>query len=135
MSIFDSFRKLFQRSQEIRMPRRWPRIVMTDATVVSLSGGQRQPVKLTNLSAGGARIVSSFALGSHERVTLTVPLNSGSRKDLPAEVVYCKRDERSLYYAGGLSFLTAGSEGVEEISSFIEEERRRRSGAGEMWQG
>jgi hypothetical protein len=135
MSIFDSFRKLFQRPQEIRMPRRWPRIVMTDATVVSLSGGQRQPVKLTNLSAGGARIVSSFALGSHERVTLTVPLGSGSRKDLPAEVVYCKRDDHSLYYAEGLSFLSAGRDGVEEISSFIEEERRRRSGSGELWQG
>jgi hypothetical protein len=135
MSIFDSFRKFFQRPQEIRMPRRWPRIVMTDATVVSLSGGQRQPVKLTNLSAGGARIVSSFALGSQEKVTLTVPLGSGSRKDLPAEVVYCKRDEHSLYYSEGLSFLSAGRDGVEEISSFIEEERRRRSGAGEMWQG
>lgn len=135
MSIFDSFRKLFQRQQEIRMPRRWPRIVMTDATVVSLSGGQRQPVKLANLSAGGARIVSSFSLGSHERVTLTVPLGSGSRKDLPAEVVYCKRDEQSLYYTGGLSFLSAGREGVDEISTFVEEERRRRAGAGEMWQG
>ena len=135
MSIFDSFRKLFRRQQEIRMPRRWPRIVMTDATVVSLSGGQRQPVKLANLSAGGARIVSSFALGDHERVTLTVPLGTGSRKDLAAEVIYCKHDEQSLYYAGGLSFLSAGREGVEEVSTFIEEERRRRSGAGEMWQG
>jgi len=41
----------------------------------------------------------------------------------------------SLNYAEGLSFLSAGREGVEEISSFIEEERRRRSGSGEMWQG
>lgn len=108
---------------------------MSDATVVSLSGGQRQPVKLANLSAGGARIVSSFALGTHERVTLTVPLGAGSRKELHAEVVYCKRDEQSLYYAGGLSFLGAGREGVEDISTFIDEERRRRSGAGEAWQG
>jgi PilZ domain len=135
VSIFDSLRKLFQRPQEIRMPRRWQRIVMSDATVVSLSGGQRQPVKLANLSAGGARIMSSFAMGTHERVTLTVPLGAGSRKELHAEVVYCNRDEQSLYYAGGLSFLGAGREGVEDIATFIEEERRRRSGAGEMWQG
>ncbi|HEV2037369.1 MAG TPA: PilZ domain-containing protein [Candidatus Eremiobacteraceae bacterium] len=117
------------------MPRRWPRIVMTDATVVSLPGGQRQPVKLMNLSAGGARIVSSFTMDSHERVTLTVPLGTGSRKDLQAEVIYCKRDAQSLHYAGGLSFLAAGREGVEEIAAFIEDERRRRSGAGETWQG
>ncbi|HEV2879437.1 MAG TPA: PilZ domain-containing protein [Candidatus Eremiobacteraceae bacterium] len=135
MSIFDSFLKLFQRQQEIRMPRRWPRIVMTDATVVSLPGGQRQPVKLANLSAGGARIISSFAFSDHERVTLTVPLGSGSRKELPAEIIYCKRDAQSLHYTGGLSFLSAGREGVEEVSEFIEDERRRRSGAGEMWQG
>jgi hypothetical protein len=135
MSILDSFRKLFRRQPDIRMPRRWPRIVMTDATVVALHGGQRQPVKLANLSAGGARIVSSFAFDEHERVTLTVPLGTGSRKELPAEVVYCKRDPLGLHYAGGLSFLTAGREGLEEIANFIEAERRRRSGAGEMWQG
>jgi PilZ domain len=135
MSILDSFLKLFTRQQEIRMPRRWPRIVMTDATTVSLPGGQRQPVKLANLSAGGARIVSSFAFEEHERVTLTVPLGTGSRKDLPSEVVYCRRDTQGLHYTGGLSFLTAGREGIDEISAFIEAERRRRSGAGEMWQG
>ena len=135
MSILDSFLKLFSRQQEIRMPRRWPRIVMTDATVLALPGGQRQPVKLANLSAGGARIVSSFAFDDRERVTLTVPMGSGSRKDLAAEVVYCKRDPHGLHYTGGLSFLASGREGVEEISAFIEAERRRRSGAGEMWQG
>ncbi len=117
------------------MPRRWPRIIMTDATVVALSGGQRQPVKLANLSAGGARVVSSFAFDEHERVTLTVPLGPGNRKELLAEVIYCNRDPHGLHYAGGLSFLMAGREGIEDITAFIDEERRRRSGAGELWQG
>jgi PilZ domain len=135
MSILDAFRKLFGRQQEIRMPRRWPRIVVTDATVVALRGGQRQPVKLANLSAGGARILSSFDFDEHERVTITVPLGTGNRKDLLAEVVYCRRDPHGLHYTGGLSFLTSGREGVEEITAFIEDELRRRRGSGETWQG
>ena len=92
MSILESFFKLFARPPQVRMPRRWPRIVMTDATVLSLRDGPRQPIKLANLSAGGARVVSSFTLEPQERVTLTVPLGPGVRKDLPAEVVYCARD-------------------------------------------
>jgi hypothetical protein len=135
MSILDSFLKFFTRQPEIRMPRRWPRIVMTDATVVALPGGQRQPVKLANLSAGGARIVTSFEFEEHERVTLTVPLGTGNRKDVLAEVIYCKRDPHGLHYTGGVSFLTAGREGIDDIAAFIDAERRRRSGAGEMWQG
>ena len=79
--------------------------------------------------------MASFPLDDRERITLTVPLGSGVRKDLPAEVVYCKRDARGLHYTGGVSFLGAGKEGIEDITLFIDEERRRRSGAGEMWQG
>ena len=135
MSILDSFLKLFTRQPEIRMPRRWPRIVMTDATVVALGSGQRQPVKLANLSASGARVVTSFAFDERERITLTVPMGAGNRKELAAEVVYCNRDSRGLHYAGGLRFLDAGREGVIEIADFIDHERRRRSGTGEMWRG
>ncbi|MBV8164955.1 MAG: PilZ domain-containing protein [Candidatus Eremiobacteraeota bacterium] len=135
MSILDAFLKLFVRQPQIRMPRRWPRIVVTDATVLSLGNGPRQPIKLANLSAGGARIVSSFTLEPRERVTLTVPLGPGNRKELPAEVVYCTRDARGLHYTGGVRFSGAGSEGIADIVAFIEEERRRRSGPGEMWQG
>jgi len=135
MSLLDAFRKLFIRQPELRMPRRWPRIIMTDATVIALGGGQRQPVKLANLSAGGARVVTSFAFDAGERVTLTVPMGAGNRKELAAEVVYCNRDPRGLHFAGGVRFLDAGREGVIEISDFIDHERRRRSGAGEMWRG
>lgn len=135
MSILDSFLKLFQRRLVIRMPRRWPRIVMTDATTVTLPGGQRQSVQLANLSAGGARIQSSFPLDQSGRLTLTVPLGAGSRTDLQAEVIYCRRDSQGLHYTGGLSFLGAGREGIEDILNFIEEERRRRTGSGETWQG
>jgi hypothetical protein len=135
MSILDAFFKLFARRPQIRMPRRWPRIVATDATVLVLGDGPRQPVKLANLSAGGARIVSSFTLEPRERVTLTVPLGPGVRKELAAEVVYCARDTRGLHFTGGLRFSAAGSEGIPDVAAFIEQERRRRSGAGEMWQG
>lgn len=135
MSVLDSFLKLFQRRQEIRMPRRWPRLVVTDATTVTLPGGHRQPVRLGNLSAGGARIQSSFPLEAHDRLTLTVPMGGGARKDLQAEVVYCRRDTQGLHYAGGLSFLGAGRQGIEDIIVFIEEEQRRRAGSGERWKG
>jgi hypothetical protein len=134
MSILDSFLKLFVRQPQIRMPRRWPRLVVTDATVLSLGDGPRQPIKLANLSAGGARIVSSFTLEPRERVTLTVPLGPGVRKELDAEVVYCARDARGLHYTGGLRFSGAGSAGIPDVADFIEQERRRRSGPGEMWQ-
>lgn len=134
MSILDAFLKLFARQPPIRMPRRWPRIVMTDATVLSLRDGPRQPIKLANLSAGGARVVSSFTLEPRERVTLTVPLGPGVRKDVAAEVVYCARDARGLHYAGGLSFSGAGADGIDDVAAFIEQERKRRSGAGETWQ-
>ena len=135
MSILDAFFRLFARQPQIRMPRRWPRIVVTDATVLSLGDGPRQPIKLSNLSAGGARVISSFTLEPSERVTLTVPLGPGVRKDVAAEVVYCERDQRGLHYTGGLRFSAAGPDGIPDVAAFIEEERRRRSGAGEMWQG
>jgi hypothetical protein len=70
-----------------------------------------------------------------ERVTLTLPLGVGSRKELHAEVVYCRREGQSLHYAGGLSFLAAGRDGIDVVAEYIDAERRRRSGAGGMWQG
>jgi hypothetical protein len=135
MSVIDSILNIFRPRQHIRMPRRWPRIVMSDSTVVTLAGGRREPVRLSNLSAGGARIQLLFGMQPHERLTLTVPLGAGFRKELHAEVVYCRRESQSLHYAGGLSFLAAGRDGVDDIAAYVEAERRRRAGAGEMWHG
>jgi hypothetical protein len=135
MPILDSLRKLFQRPPEIRMPRRWPRILMTDATTVMLTGGRRETVNLANLSAGGARVQSTIPFGVRDRLTLQLALAAGSHCSLDAEVVYCKRDAQGMHYAGGLRFIGATRDGIAEISAFIAEEHRRRSGAGETWHG
>lgn len=117
------------------MPRRWPRIVMTDSTILTLGDERREPVKLANLSAGGARIRSSFPIPMHERVMLGVPLNTGTRHSLPAQVVYCQRDQHGLHYFGGLSFVGADRDGIPEIVAFIEDEQRRRFGTRDTWRG
>jgi hypothetical protein len=133
MPLFDRIRNLFSRRQEIRMPRRWPRIVMTETTLLTLGGDRREPVKLANLSGGGARVRSSFPLPLHERVTLHLPLGSGAKHNLQAHVVYCHRDQQGLHYIGGLSFVGADREGVPEILAYIEDERRRRFGVRDHW--
>lgn len=135
MPLFENFRKLFTRRQEIRMPRRWPRIVMTDTSIVTMPGERREPIKLTNLSAGGARVRSSFPLPVRERVTLQVALAAGARHNLPAQVIYCHRDPQGLHYFGGLSFVGSDREGISEIAAFIEAEQRRRFGARDAWRG
>jgi PilZ domain len=133
MPFFESLRSLFVRRREIRMPRRWPRIVMTETSLLTLPGERREPVKLANLSGGGARVRSSFPLPLHERVTLQVPLGAGSRQSLAAHVVYCHRDNRGLQYVGGLSFVGADREGIPEILAFIEDEVHRRFGTRDSW--
>jgi hypothetical protein len=134
MSIFGGLRKLFTRPKEIRMPRRWPRIVMTESSILTLPGNRREPVKLANLSAGGARVRSSFPLPLRQRVTLQLALGAGARHHVQAHVVYCQRDTQGLQYVGGLSFVGADTEGIPQVLSFIEEERRRRRvGATDAW--
>lgn len=135
MQLFDAFRKLFVRRQEIRMPRRWPRIVMTDSTIVTMAGEHREPVKLANLSAGGARVRSSFPLPMRERVSLHVPLTAGAHHNLLAHVVYCHRDPQGMHYFGGLSFVGADRDGIPEIAAFVEDEQRRRFGTKDAWRG
>jgi hypothetical protein len=125
MPLFESLRKMFVRRPEIRMPRRWPRIVMTDTSMLTLADQRREPVKLVNLSGGGARVRSSFSLPLHERVTLQLPLGAASRHSLPALVVYCRRDPQGLHYEGGLSFVGADREGIPEVLAFIDDEKRR----------
>lgn len=133
MPLFDSLRKMFVRQQEIRMPRRWQRIVMTDSSVLTLPGERREPVKLTNLSGGGARVRSSFLLPLHERVMLQLPLGASTRHNLAAQVVYCRRDPQGLHFDGGLSFVGADREGIPEVLAFIEDEKRRRFGVKDTW--
>jgi PilZ domain len=117
------------------MPRRWPRIVMTETSLLMLPGERREPVKLANLSAGGARVRSSFPLPLRERVTLQVPLGAGLRHSLAAHVVYCHRDNQGLHYVGGLSFVGADRDGIPEILAFIEDEQQRRFGTRDSWRG
>jgi PilZ domain len=133
MPLFESLRSLFVRRREIRMPRRWPRIVMTETSLLTLPGERREPVKLANLSGGGARVLSSFPLPLRDRVTLQVPLGAGSRHSLAAHVVYCHRDTQGLHYVGGLSFVGADREGIPEILAFIEDEVHRRFGTRDSW--
>ncbi len=134
MQLLDSLRKLFQGPPGIRMPRRWPRILMMEATTVTLAGGRRATLKLANLSAGGARVQSMFRLRVHDQLTLEVPLGAGARCVKSAEVVYCKRDPQGLHYVGGLSFLGPSRDGIAEVAAFISDEQRRRSGARDIWQ-
>lgn len=133
MPLFDSLRKMFVRQPEIRMPRRWPRIVMTDSSTLTLSDHRREPVRLVNLSGGGARVRLSFSLAVRERVTLALPLGAASRHNLLANVVYCRRDPQGLHYEGGLSFVGADREGIPEVLAFIEDEKRRRTGRNDAW--
>jgi hypothetical protein len=133
MPLFDNLRKMFVRQPEIRMPRRWPRIVMTDTSMLTLADQRREPVKLVNLSGGGARVRTSFSLPVHERVTLQLPLGGAARHNVLAHVVYCRRDPQGLHYEGGLSFIGANHEGIPEVLAFIDDEKRRRTGTQDAW--
>lgn len=135
MGILASLRNLFGGRPGVRMSRRFPRLLMTEGTIVVLPGERREPVKLANVSAGGARIRASFPLPINERIALQVPLGAGARCTLPAHVVYCRRDPRSLHYYGGLNFVGAEHEGIPQVAAFIEEERRRRVGNPDPWRG
>ncbi|HXW50580.1 MAG TPA: PilZ domain-containing protein [Candidatus Acidoferrales bacterium] len=133
MPLFDNLRKMFVRKPEIRMPRRWPRMVMTDTGMLIMPGDQREPVKLMNLSGGGARIRTSFVLPANERVTLSLKLGAVSRHALAAQVVYCQRDPQGLHYDGGLSFVGADRDGIPEVLAFLEDEKQRRFGTKDAW--
>jgi hypothetical protein len=135
MPLLDGLRKLFGGREEIRMPRRWPRIVMTETSLLTLPGNRREPVKIANLSAGGVRVLSSFALPQNQRVTINLPLAAGSKHSIAAHVVWIRRDQQSLHYLSGLSFVGAGSEGIPEVLAFVEDEQRRRMGARDFWRG
>lgn len=132
MPLFDSLRRMFVRRQEIRMPRRWPRIIMTDSSMLTL-GERREPVKLVNLSGGGARVRSTFALPLYERVTLQLQLGATHRQNLAAQVVYCRRDPSSMHFDGGLSFVGADRDGIPEVLAFVDDEKRRRFGTKDTW--
>jgi len=119
---------------EVRLPRRWPRIVMTETCFV-VDNNERRSVMLKQLSAGGARVQSSNPLKQHSRVQLAIDLGQGLRISLDTEVMYSQRDAQGLHFNSGLRFLNIGHEGVPEISRYIEEEQRRRQGSGQKWQG
>lgn len=136
MSIFDSLRHLFSGGPpEIRLPRRWPRILMTEPTSVILERGERQPVMLKQLSAGGARVQSALALRPRARLQLALDFGAILRTIVDAEVMYSARDAQGLHYNSGLRFLQIGHAGVPEIAAYIEDEQKRRKGTGQKWEG
>ena len=115
------------------MARRWQRLLMTEGAMIELPGNRREPVKLSNLSAGGARIQTSMNLRSNERLMLHLPLTAGTRRTLPAHVVYCQRDNHGLHFFSGLSFVGAQPDGIPEVLTFIEAEKQRRLGTTTPW--
>ena len=136
MSFFDSIRKMFGVGKpDIRLPRRWPRILMTEPCFLAFDKGERQAVMLKQLSAGGARIQSSNPVRQHARVQLALDFGANLRQNLDAEVMYSQRDAAGLHFNCGLRFLHIGHEGVPEIAAYIEEEQRRRQGTAQKWQG
>lgn len=136
LSFFDSLRKLFGGGKpNIRMPRRWPRILMTEPVSVMFNPSDRQSVMLKQLSAGGARIQSPNSLRSQTQVQLVLDFGAILHKTVDAEIMYCQRDAQGLHFNCGLRFLHIGHEGVPEIAFYIEEEQKRRKGTGQKWQG
>jgi hypothetical protein len=111
------------------MSRRFPRLVMTEASLLTLPPQRREPVKLINLSAGGARVRAAFSLTPRARVLLHLILGTSLRQTVPARVVYCHRDRQTLHYESGLLFAGAEQDGIAAIARYVEEEtKRRRSG-------
>lgn len=136
MPFFDSVRKLFGRTKPvIRLPRRWPRLLMSEPVTLLYDRGERQSMMLKQLSAGGARVQSAGPLRPHAQVTLALDLGAALRSNIEAEVMYSQRDRHGLHFNTGLRFLHIGHEGVHEIARYIEEEQKRRLGTGQKWQG
>ena len=136
MSIFDSLRNLFGSGKpEIRLPRRWPRILMTEPAAVIMDRGERQSVMLKQLSAGGARVQSPNVLRPHAKVQLALDFGAVLRTTVDAEIMYSSRDAQGLHYNSGLRFLHIDHAGVPEVAVYIEEEQKRRRGTGQKWQG
>jgi len=102
---------------------------------VVLERGERQPVMLKQLSAGGARVQSATALRPGTRVQLVLDFGAILRTVVDAEVMYCARDAQGLHCNSGLRFLHIGHAGVPEIAAYIEEEQKRRKGTGQKWEG
>jgi len=136
LPFFDSLRKLFGgRKPAMRLPRRWPRLLMSEPVTLLYDRGERRSMMLQQLSARGARVQSAGPSAPHAQVVLALDLGAGLRSNLEAEVVYSQRDRQALHFNNGLRFLHIGHEGVPEIACYIEEEQARRRGTGQKWQG
>ena len=95
----------------------------------AIGGALRQPLRLVSLSRGGALIAHDAAVPVGTRVDLTLPLPAGPL-ELSGSVIYNRRGlAADTPFAFAVLFHRDGSEGGEQIDSFLEAALQRE------WEG
>ncbi len=130
--MLNGLRKMLAgKQQPAAYHRRWPRILMSEPTRITLPRGDSCPAILDQLSAGGARVQLTERLRLGDLVNLDFSTRPGQRHSLPARVVHALK-EKGFQWRFGLVFVDIDPLELRRLGDFIEEEKGRRRVGFEM---